>query len=183
MVDYEDFAGPSGGADNMGGTKQYFYWAPLEYFDVIERPDPADTTLAGKVTIPITHSFLPGKGFHKMYCTIDKGSIEAAPQGETDGHSYKQTAKYFLPGSDPNAHGFASQAKNDRFITLNVMPDGKVMQIGSEDFFAKIMGKWGTGTNSGGIRGYEFEVSSMAPENYIYEGDIVLFADEQGSGS
>ncbi len=181
MVDYADFPGPSGGADNMGGTKQFFYFAPLDYFDTIEKPDPLDTSLAGKVTIPVSHTFLPGKGFHKIYCTIDKGSIETAMQGETDGHSYKQTGKYFYPGSDPSIHGLASRAKNDRFITLNVMPDGRVIQIGSEDFFAKIEGKFGTGTNSGGIRGYEFEVSSMSPDNYIYEGEITLFSEEAGS--
>jgi hypothetical protein len=181
MVDYADFPGPQGGADNMGGTKQFFYYAPIDYFDTIEKPDPNDTSLEGKSIIPVSHTFQAGKGFHKMYCTIDKGNIEASQQGETDGHSYKQMAKYFYPGSDAAVHGLASRAKNDRFITLHEMPDGKVMQIGSEDFFAKISGKFGTGTNSSGIRGYEFEVASMAPDNYIYEGDITLFADEAGS--
>ncbi len=180
-MDYEDFSGPSGGADNMGGTKQYFYYAPLSYFNTIAIPDPAATTLTGKATITGTHTFLPGKGFHKMYCTLDKGSMEAAIQGEIDGRSYKQTAKYFYPGSDAAVHGFAAQAKNERFITLNVMPDGKMLQIGSEDFFANISGKWGTGTNSGGIRGYEFDVNSMGAENIIYGGTVTLFSVESGS--
>lgn len=181
MVDYSDFQGPSGGADNMGGTKQFFYYAPLSYFNVIAKPDPAATTLAGKVEIASTHTFITDKGFHKMYCTLDKGSAENDVQGERDGRSYKQMLKAFYPGSDSEIHGFVSQAKNDRFIILVPMPDGKINQIGSEDFYAEITAKFTTGTNSGGIRGYEITGESMGPSNLVYKGTITLATAEFGS--
>lgn len=181
MVDYADFSGPQGGGENMGGTKQFFYFAPLSYFDTIAKPDPNATTMAGKVDITDTHTFQDGKGFHKMYCTMDKGSAENDVQGERDGRSLKQIAKFFYPGSDSEIHGFISTCKNDRFIVVYPMPDGKHNQIGDEDFYAEITAKFTTGTNSGGIRGYEIMVESMGTKNLVYKGDITLFSEESGS--
>lgn len=179
-MDYKSLTGPEGGADNMGGTKQAFYFARVSDFLSIKTVDPNATTLEGLVEITGTHTFNGTSGFHKIYCTMDKGSIDMATQGERDGRSYKQMGKYFYPGSESEIHGFASQAKNDQFIVLSEMPDGKVIQIGSADFYAEILGHFQTGTNSTGIRGYEFSVESMAPRNYIYKGTITR-ATEPGS--
>lgn len=174
-MNYVNLNGPSGGADNMGGTKQALYFAPISYFDTIAKPDPAATTLAGTVDIVDDHTFLTGKGWHKLYCTMDKGSLEAMVQGDRDGRSYVQKSKAFYPGSESEAHGLISQAKNDRFIVLIEMPDGKMIQQGSADFYAEITAKFSTGTNSGGVRGYEIDVESMAPRNYVYKGVVTLF--------
>jgi hypothetical protein len=178
-MDYENLSGPDGTTDNMGGILQKVYAAPIRYFDSIKKVATSPTTLAGLVDITDTHTFLTDMGFHKFYCTQDKGMVDAEPQGDRDGRSYKQDAKFFYPGSDSELHGFASMAKNDRFIFLAPMVDGTLMQIGTEDFPAEILGKFTTATNSGGVRGYEFTVSSMGPRNYIYKGTVTEF--EPGS--
>jgi hypothetical protein len=174
-MNYKTLSGPAGGADNMGGTKQAFYFAPISYFDTIATVEDSPTTLDGLVDITDTHTFNTGKGFHKMYVTQDKGSFDAEPQGERDGRSYKQTFKAFYPGSESDLHGMLSQSKNDRFIVVAEMPDGKKQQIGTADFHAEILGKFSTGTNSGGVRGYEITVEAMSPRNYVYKGTITEF--------
>ncbi len=173
-MNYATLAGPGGQADNMGGTKQFIYIAPIDDFLTIETFDPAGTTLASAAEIPGDHIFKTGKCFKKIYCTLDKGSLKSDKQGERDGRSFKDMCKIFYPGSDLDVTGFANIVKNDRMMALIPMPDGKVRQIGSEDFYAEISAAFDTGTNSGGIRGTEFEISSMDSRMKIYTGVISL---------
>jgi hypothetical protein len=180
-MNYEDLSGPDGSGDNMGGTKQFFYYAPVRYFDTIKEPTDNPTDLASYVEITEDHEFLPGKGFHKMYCTEDKGKGSGETQGDRDGRSLKQMAEFFYPGSDSTIHGFAAKSKNDRFIVLYPMPDGKVNQIGNNDFYAEILCGFGTETNSAGVRGHSIKVESMGTRQLVYTGEITLFADEAGS--
>lgn len=182
-IDYKDIATPNGQAENMGGTKQRFFFAPLRYFDVIATVDPAGTTLASKVEIANSHTFLPGHGFHKIYSTLDKGGVTNEPQGERDGRSFKQKYKGFTPGSDLALHGMMSLIKNEPCIVLVEESDGNINQIGSEDYYAEILPKYMTGETTAGLRGYEIDVESVAPVNYRYTGTIILFEDHEGSGS
>lgn len=171
-MDYADLLGPDGTEDNMGGTTQLMHYAPVRDFLSIKVPSASPSTLEDKVVISVTHTFNVGKCFKKLYVTLDSGSADSELQGERDGKSFKTKAKVFYPGTKAEVMGFVAQAKNDRFIVLINMPDGKVRQIGSEAFHAEIMPKFSTGTNSGGRRGYEFEIESMAPCEYLYEGTI-----------
>lgn len=173
-MDYADLTGPDGTEDNMGGTKQLVYFAPVRDFLSIKKPPASPTTLADKVKITTDHTFNTGKCFQKLYVTLDSGSLDSELQGERDGKSFKNKFKMFYPGSDEEIMGFVAQAKNDRMIYLVPMPDGKVRQVGSEDFHAETLPKFMTGTNGGGRRGYEIEVESMAPNEYLYSGVISL---------
>lgn len=173
-IAYADHAGLADQAQNMGGLTQTIYIAPVRDFATIEAVAAAPATEAAAVEITGTHVFSTGKKFMKVYCTLDKGEVSFEPQGERDGRSFKQLAKIFHPGAGVDEAGFAALSANDKFIVIVKMPDGKMIQIGSADFYAEIIGKFGSGTNSGGLRGYEFEISSMAPVNYIYSGTIAL---------
>ncbi|MES2590892.1 MAG: hypothetical protein V4608_03320 [Bacteroidota bacterium] len=179
-MDYKDIGSPTGGGDNMGGIKKLFV-APLSYFSAIKTVDPAGTTLASKVEITASHDFNPGYGFHKFYVTQDKNGANAKAQGERDGKSYKQMFKGFTPGSELELHGIMSIIKNEPCIVLAMESDGKVGQIGTEDYPAEFFGEFSTGDNTPGLRGYEIEVTSVAARNYRYTGTIILYADEVGS--
>lgn len=182
-MDYKDIAAPDGQAENMGGIKQRFFFAPLRYFDTIAKVDPNGATLASKVEVTGTHTFLPGYGFHKVYVTLEKGGFTSEPQGERDGRSFKQKLKAFTPGSELTLHGMMAIVKNEPCLVLVEESDSKTIQIGSEDYYAEILPKYMTGETTAGLRGYEIDVESVAPVNYRYTGTIILFEDEQGSGS
>jgi len=180
-MDLVDVLAPSGSANNMGGTKQRFWFAPLSYFDVIAKPATVPSTLAENVLISDSHTFLAGKGFHCAYITLDKNGVTFESQGERDGRSYKQSFKGFTPGATAEKNGLFGRSKNERFIVLIEQTDGIVSQIGTEDYYAEMVAKFTSGEKSSDLRGYEISVESVANENYIYAGTIVEYADVQGS--
>ncbi|OFY87855.1 MAG: hypothetical protein A3F72_03000 [Bacteroidetes bacterium RIFCSPLOWO2_12_FULL_35_15] len=174
VIAYEDLGTPDGQEDNMGGTKQKIFFAPIRDFLAIQVPNPAAVTPGAKVEIATAHTFVVGKCWNQLYCTLDKGSVEFNVQGERDGHSFGQLAKIFHPGAKKEAIGFASLVKNDQMLVLVPLADGTMIQIGSADFYAQFKPKFNSGTNSGGVRGHEFEISSMAPVNYVYTSTVSL---------
>lgn len=173
-IDYEDLSQPDGQENNMGGTQQTIYYAPVRDFLSIKAPIAVPVLPEDAVVIPDTHTFKTGKCFKPIYCTLDKGSVEFNTQGERDGHSYAKSAKIFFPGAKKNAMGFAALIKNDKVIVEIPLADGVVVQLGSADFYAEFKPKFTSATNSAGVRGWEFEITSMAPNPYIYEGTITL---------
>ena len=170
-IAYADLNSPQG-ADNMGGTKQYILFAPVADFSTIA-PRPASPANIGQLAeITGNHTFGVGKGFLRMYVTLDTGKLMDEVQGERDGRSYKTTVEVFHPGMTKEILGFLRQAKNDQFIVLVPLPDGKYRQIGTEDFYAEIIGKTDTGTNSSGRRGTTFTIEAMETGPILYSGTI-----------
>lgn len=177
MIPYSSFGPPAGQTDNMGGTTQRIYFAPISYFDTIQTPIAVPTTFGEKSKIVTAHTFLVGKGFSTVYCTANKGKVDAKSQGETDGKSLKMEGEFFFPGSLAEAHGLASAIKNDNMIILTEMPDSDVngyIQTGSEMFPAKIDPEFTSATNEGGVRGYTFKYYANTPTVYIYDAAITI---------
>lgn len=176
-MNYADLTGPTGQEDNMGGTTQLAYYAPIEDFLSIKTVTASPTTPADLVTIATAHTFKTGKCFKKLYCTMNRGTMDSESVGDIDGKSFKQKGKLFLPGSKAAAHGFAAMVKNDNFIILLETADSAVTgypQIGTEKFPAKISPKFTLATNEGGVRGYEFEFEAVTDRNYIYTASVSL---------
>lgn len=171
LINYVDVPGKADEAVNMGGTKQWIAYAPVRDFLVMQTTTPS-TTPDSTVDITTTHTFITGRCMKKLYCTIDKGQAGNVGQGEIDGKSWAQSAKIFIPGADSLSLGTANIMQNDRLIFFIPMPDGTVLQIGSADFYASIDAKFGTGTNKTGIRGTEFDISSMQPAPLVYKGTL-----------
>lgn len=176
--DYANLAGPVGTEDNLGGITTTMYYCPIGDFTTIA--DTAETlatftTYANLATISSAHTFTGAKGFLTMYNTQDSGHVEYSRQGERDGYSYKIAAKFFYPGMAAAFLGFQRKAKNDRFIFIFVMADGVKLQVGSSAFPAYISpDKGGTATNSGGRRGFEFQIESMGSGPVIYSAAVTL---------
>lgn len=176
-MNYADLTGPTGQADNMGGTTQLAYYAPIEDFLSIKKIAASPSTPAQLVEISAAHTFKTGKCFKKLYCTMNRGSVESKSQGDIDGKSFKQTGKLFLPGSISAAHGFAAMVKNDNMMILVEMPDSSTngyLQVGTEMFPAKVSPNFTTATNEGGVRGYEFEFEAVTDRNYIYPAALAI---------
>lgn len=171
---YEKLNGPVGGARNMGGTKQVAYAAPIGWFATIADLPAAPVTLDEYAAIVDDHIFEVGHNFLEIYCTLDKGEINDEPNGETDGRSFTSKATLFLPGAEKEKFGFANAANNDKWILLIPMPDGTVRQIGTKDFFAELLFKFGSATNKGGVRGFMIDVEAVGPDLIVYEGEISL---------
>ncbi len=176
-MDYVNLNGPDGQSDNMGGLTQRLYFARVQDFASIKTPVAPFTTPDDLVTISTAHTFNTGKCFKRLYCTMDKGKLDAKTQGETDGKSFKLEGEIFYPGSLADAHGFASLIKNDNLIIIAEHPDSTDngnLQVGTEQFPAKIDPEFTTGTNASGVKGYTFKFYSMSPRVYVYTGAITL---------
>jgi len=171
-MDYANMTGPVGTEENMGGTTQRLWFAPIRDFLTIGAVDPNAATLPLSVTVAVDHVFKTGKKFNVMYVTMDSGQLDDELQGDRDGKSFKTKMKGFHPGMTAAVVGAMNQFKNDKMLCLIELPDGSIRQIGSEQFYAEIMPKFSTGTNSGSRRGFEFEIESMSPRPYIYTGAI-----------
>lgn len=171
---YAPILGPDGGARNMGGTQQKVFGAPIGWFDTIAELPAAPASLAEYAVIADDHVFETGHNWLEIYCTLDKGEINDEPQGETDGRGFVSKANIFIPGAGKDVFAQANASNNDKWIWLIPMPDGTVRQVGSKDFFAEALFKFGTGTNKGGIRGFMVEIEAVGPDLLVYDGAITL---------
>lgn len=169
--------GPDGTEENIGGTEQYIYYAPVGDFTTIQAPSDlaSGTTFASLVAIATSHVFAVGKHFYTLYCTMDKGKLGMEQQGEPDGFSTKPKVTIYHPGSKKEILGFARYSKSNNFIVLVPLADGVVHQIGTQQFPASISHKFDSASNSSGLRGNEFEITTaVALGAQIYEGAIAL---------
>jgi len=174
MVDYIDIQGPSGTENNMGGSAQVFYIAPVRDFLTIQKPVSNPTTLGDIVKISTSHVMKTGKKFHKVYVTMDTGEVEDEPTGDRDARGLKSTFKFKTPGQNAELMGWLTQSKNDRFICIVPLADGTMRQLGSEQFYAELVPKAVTGKNSSGYRGIEGEVTAFGPAVLIYDAAVPL---------
>lgn len=173
-MDYIDYTGPNGQADNMGGLTQRLWYAPKADFLSIKTVIAVPVTVDDLVKITTAHTFKTGKCFKVMYITRDKGKVMGEPQGDTDGKSFKQKLESFYPGSDPSMHGFAAMCKNDQFICLAEQADGSVLQVGTERFPASCTPKYDSSSNSSGARGHHFEWETNETRQYVYTAAITV---------
>lgn len=176
---YVNLLGPNGEV-NIGGTKQYFLWAPKEDFDAIQTITPTPASMADRVEITGTHTFQVGRGFAKIYTTLNMGELNAETQGEFDGKSIRPVATGFYPGDDAEALGTFDQMNHQQGIVLIPLlkPDTtpKYIQIGIEDLWANVRTNFRSGKNGEGVKGTEISIETFAPQLLIYSGTANILA-------
>lgn len=173
-MNYKNLKGLEG-KDNQGGLKKIIYYAPTSYFQTI-KGFKANPSVEGCLEVDGPHVFLPGKGFHELYTTMDTAKLMMEPTGERDGRGYApKITEAFHPGLKREASAFARQCKNDEFIVLALTPNGEVVQLGQPDLAAEIFAKQDSGTLSSGRNGYTFEVNSFANGIIYYDSPIEKF--------
>lgn len=173
-MDYKDLTGPDGTEVNMGGVAQIAYIARID--DILTFAAPATTPGANAYVLKTPHVMKTGKKMTKIYITLDTGELEFGINGEIDGRSFKPQFKFFYPGITDDALQFINDSKNDKFLFIVELPDGKLLQIGSARFFATLTGNFKTTTTSGRGRGTEFEAMAYTPYIYRYDAAVPLTA-------
>ncbi|GAB3958197.1 hypothetical protein GCM10028805_52070 [Spirosoma harenae] len=176
MPTYKNLLGPDGTESNMGGTRQFFYFAPWGDILTFATPaaNPADSDDLYNLTV--AHIMKSGKKFLTMYCTIDTSSLESGSNGEIDGKSFKPVFKFFYPGSKKDALAFANLCKNDKFVVIVPLSDGTQIQLGGAFFCAYITPNFNSATTSGRGKGWEFEVMAFQPDLMQYTAAVPLTA-------
>lgn len=164
------------GADNISGLKQTVWAARVDEFLTMAGPvsgigdSPVDITEIIRVTTD--HAFDVGKGFHKLYTTLDTGGMEQAMAAARDQTGGMVTFTAQHPGHSELAAAFIGLAPNYEWIVLVETPDGKMLQIGQEGLTANIRGSKGTNTLTGDRNGHMLEISAFMPRILYYEGVI-----------
>lgn len=171
--------------DNMGGTSIVSFYAPIWYFKDntgIKKPGVATTQnpLLG-VTITGTHEFKPGYGFHVIRSIIDTTKLKASIVGERGGRGIKQEYEGKVSGNTKQMAVFQRMAKNDEFIVIHRMPDGTMIQQGSDDLPAEILPEHDTGTIESGVNAMMTKITDYTMSRYFYEGGITLQSDGTGA--
>jgi len=166
------------GQQNMGGIQTTCYYAPLSSFASVKTVPSLDTnpSLEASVTITGTHTFKnpATKGFWKLYCTEDAGMLESEGVGEKDGRSFRPRLKVFIPGGQKEAAGFLNWVNNTGGIFLAKDAEGRVRQVGTEQYPAKVEeGSESTTETADGRKGITLTVSCASPGPApFYDGTI-----------
>lgn len=168
---YKDLTGPDGTEVNMGGVAQVAYLARI---DDIATFASAANNATNPYVLTQPHIMKSGTKFIKVYTTLDTGDLEFGSNGELDGKSFKPVFKFFYPGLTDDALQFINDSKNDKFLMIVELPDGKMLQIGSARFFVSLTGNFKTTTTSGRGRGTEFEAMCYTPYIYRYAAAVPL---------
>lgn len=155
------------GADNMPGVGTIVYAARIRDFSNIAVP------AQGEVEITTNHTFLPGRGFAKIYNTLKTGGIEGDEKGDLDGKYQEYKYEGFIPGIRALIQKFLRQGQNEEWIFL-VYHNGNWIQLGSRNLPAYLSMKMRTGkVGADEVAGYMMSITSADISNWFYRGTIV----------
>jgi F420-0:gamma-glutamyl ligase len=127
MVDLIDI--PSlDGADNMPGTATEI--AVIAKRDIETFGTPA----SGDVVINTAHILKSGKGFTKIYNTLESGELMSESKGGIDGRYQGQNYKGFIPGLRPEVMKNLRIAQNTEMLVIITDSNGRKLQIGSKEY-------------------------------------------------
>lgn len=172
-MDYKELTAPDGTDNNMGGTQQIVYFAPISH--ILTYPTAAASP-ANPYVLTTPYTMKTGKKFIPMYTTQDMSELDFGSNGEADGKSFKPTLKLFYPGLTDDALQLINDIKNDKVNLLVPLPNGKILQLGNGQFFMTVSPNLKTGTISGRGLGTEIEITGYLPYIYRYAAAIPLVA-------
>lgn len=163
------------GADNTPGLLGYILWAPVSWFATIAKAPKYDGTGTPGASAVITgnHTFKAGKGFLRLYITLDSNELKGEVVGERDGRGQKITFDGFHPGNKAAALELVNIVKNVDGIMLVPDADGTYIQVGAEGLPVELAPSYGSGKLSGGRRGITVKGECYAIGIKLYEGDVV----------
>ena len=178
MVDYDDYLGLNGN-DNMGGLKSILYFIPYNDLDVIKEFISPIVNPEDAVTIDGAHTALTGKGFYKLYTTLDTAEIIAKITGERDSHGLEQVLTGYVPGCSPVLAAIIRNAKNDTFMVIaediNSTTGTPIRyQLGIKGLPCEISSDFTTGTLSKGKKGFNISITAFANSMAYYPAAIPL---------
>lgn len=174
MVDLQDIPGLNG-ADNMPGVATEIFFAPKSDFEIIQAPG------ADGVTISASHVFKPGKGFYKMYNSLETGELNSEMKGNIDGRYQAQKYAGHVPGIRAAVASIIRKAQNVEMIVLVKEANTKVIQLGDNTYPAYMAVGAKTGkAGADDTAGFNVEISSYGIATQFYTGDIQVKSDYDG---
>jgi hypothetical protein len=168
-----NIAGPEGD-DNTPGLLGYVLIARESDFTTIAKAPKTGLAPGETAIIADDHAFAVGKGFVKVYITLDSNQLKAAVVGDRDGRGLKVSFEGFLPGNKAEALEFAQVVKNLGLIMLVPDADGTFLQVGSEGLPVELACDYDSAKLSSGRRGFTVKGECYATGLKIYAGDITL---------
>lgn len=159
------------------GLAEVMYLAPVSDFavDGLKCPTAPFTNPGDETRINVPHVFLTGKKFAKILLAPDKNELTAAPTGDKGFKKMNLEVTAFVPGSYNELHEAVKNWLNTPLVVL--VPDGNcdtdmVYQLGCKCKFAYIEPTFKSGTDSNGIKGYEFKISYSSKYVQTYDAAI-----------
>ena len=165
------------GPNLMPGMSQVLYFCPIADIATFGAP-PSAPPANKKYTISTPHICKTGKKFSKMYVGIEKGQLAFESLGNRDASGYNVTGSAYIPGDSDDLNYFANEAQGDRFIVIMKRADGKLIQIGTEDYPATIRAAHDSETVTGDSSGYSVNIQAYMPFKLIYDAAVPLVAAE-----
>ena len=143
-IDVETLGGGAQCEENTGAlVNGSIKYAPMHYFDTIERPKNFDETPANLeelVDIVGNHVFKAGKGFTTIDAHLEKNSLETGMIGAKTSHAFENKVSVGILGSKSKILGFIRYIKNhDCIILAEEFGSGQIRQIGSEKYAATLL--------------------------------------------
>jgi hypothetical protein len=172
---------------NPSGTAREIFFAPLDYFETIQKPVSfgSATEMKDILTIAGTHVFKEDKGFHKIQVVDETGNVQSNAVGEKGGRSFEHMVSGFVAGN--SAHNLAVFSKLAScpyiFIVQEYNSEGATVyrQIGSENRpgYNVDENNYNSGTASADRRGLQFTFKSVGNPTHapFYEGTLDLFPE------
>lgn len=171
MINYVNLPGLEG-AENRPGLMKNIYVAPVRDFDVLATPVDSGNMDGSSVEISADHTFQAGRGWIRMYSTLESAQLIAETVGERDGRGHRLELTAFRPGVAAVNIEFANKALYDEFIILVETLEGQFLQMGTERMGVECTGAaLDTGTVGGGRKGYTFTFDTFGSP-YVYSGAI-----------
>lgn len=165
-----------GGIDNAGGLGTKFWYAPLRYFQNIAKPVDEPTDAIQRTSILETHTFKPNFGFHNGESILNSNQFKAMLTGDRGGRGMKFEAMCQVIQEVQLLLAQMDLMKNDRMIFLFKFPNGKVIQLGSEDIYAEPSGlEYDSAKLEEGVNSLKFSAVSFNYRPTFYFGDILEF--------
>jgi hypothetical protein len=158
--------------ENRPGLMKNIYIAPVRDFATLAVPAPTGNMDGSSVVIAADHTFNVGRGWVRMYSTLESAQLIAETIGERDGRGHRSELTAFRPGVSAANIEFANKALYDEFIILVETLEGEFLQMGSERMGVECTGAaLDTGTVGGGRKGYTFTFDTFG-SIYVYNGAI-----------
>jgi len=161
------------GANLMPGMSQVLYFISV---NDIASYGGFGATPAQKYTITTPIVPKTGKKFSKMYSGIEKGQLKYESLGGRDATGFKVNGTHFIPGDSDDLNYFTNECQGDRFIIIEKRADGKMMQVGTEDFPATMRAAHDSETVTGDSSGYAVTTEAYMPFKLIYAAAVPLTA-------
>lgn len=158
------------GTDNPGGISlasdaiKFIAHEDLDSTAAVPELPASPATDADYVTIATDFTPAATKFFKTIYCTPEKGMIENESVGETDGHSYKHSFSFFLPGGTDASEAYGRKVLNTRGYFVITELDGTIRLMGTKKFPAFVEEVKNTsGQKVADLRGSMFKVYCYGP--------------------